>query len=76
MINRKGTAWRGLDDATKASVVDATSARAVALANPSVIKRPVVQWADGTITVGFTPERFTERLDNRAPASSPVTRQP
>jgi len=62
LINRKGTAWRGLDDATKAAVVDAASARAVALASPSVIKRPVVQWADGTITVGFTPERFEQRL--------------
>jgi Spx/MgsR family transcriptional regulator len=62
LINRKGTAWRGLDDATKAAVVDAASARAVALASPSVIKRPVVQWADGTVTVGFSPERFTERL--------------
>jgi len=62
LINRKGTAWRGLDDATKAAVVDAASARAVALASPSAIKRPVVQWADGTITVGFTPERFEQRL--------------
>jgi arsenate reductase (glutaredoxin) len=62
LINRKGTAWRGLDDATKAAVVDATSARAVALASPSVIKRPVVQWADGTVSVGFSPERFSERL--------------
>jgi Spx/MgsR family transcriptional regulator len=62
LINRKGTAWRGLDDATKAAVVDAASARAVALASPSVIKRPVVQWADGAITVGFTPERFEQRL--------------
>ena len=62
LINRKGTAWRGLDDATKAAVVDTASARAVALASPSVIKRPVVQWADGTITVGFTPERFEQRL--------------
>ncbi|HOF51802.1 MAG TPA: ArsC family reductase [Rhodoferax sp.] len=62
LINRKGTAWRGLDDATKAAVVDAASARAVAIASPSVIKRPVVQWADGTITVGFTPERFEQRL--------------
>jgi Spx/MgsR family transcriptional regulator len=62
LINRKGTAWRGLDDATKAAVVDAASARAVALASPSVIKRPVVQWADGSVTVGFTPERFEQRL--------------
>jgi len=62
LINRKGTAWRGLDDATKASVVDAGSARAVALTWPSVIKRPVVEWDDATVTVGFSPERFEERL--------------
>jgi len=62
LINRKGTAWRGLDEATKATVVDASSARAVALVSPSVIKRPVVEWADGAITVGFTPEHFAQRL--------------
>lgn len=62
VINRKGTAWRALDDATKATVVDATSARAVALVQVSVIKRPVVEWVDGTVTIGFTPERFEQRL--------------
>ncbi|OQC05762.1 MAG: Regulatory protein Spx [Alphaproteobacteria bacterium ADurb.Bin100] len=62
LINRKGTAWRGLDEATKAAVVDAASARAVAIASPSVIKRPVVEWGDGSVTVGFSPERFEQRL--------------
>ena len=62
VINRKGTAWRGLDEATKASVVDAASARAVALRAPSVIKRPVVEWTDGRVSVGFKPEAFAERL--------------
>lgn len=62
LINRKGNAWRALDEATQATVTDDASARAVALASPSVIKRPVVEWADGTVTVGFTPERFAERL--------------
>jgi len=62
LINRKGTAWRGLDEAAKAAVVDAASARAVALATPSVIKRPVVEWGDGSVTVGFSPERFEQRL--------------
>ena len=62
VINRKGTMWRGLDDATKASVVDAASARAVALSAASVIKRPVVVWADGAVTVGFKPEAFAARL--------------
>ncbi len=62
LVNRKGTMWRGLDEATKASVVDAASARAVVLGAPSVVKRPVVVWADGTVTVGFKPEAFAERL--------------
>lgn len=55
VINRKGTAWRALDGAVKASVTDAASARAVALNNSSVIKRPVVEWSDGRTTIGFDP---------------------
>ena len=53
LLNRRGTTWRQLDDAVRAAVVDTASARAVMLAHSSVIKRPVVEWADGRITVGF-----------------------
>jgi Spx/MgsR family transcriptional regulator len=53
LLNRKGTMWRKLDDAQRAAVVDAASARALMLQQPSVIKRPVVEWDDGRITVGF-----------------------
>ena len=53
LVNRKGTTWRQLDDATRAAVVDAATASALMLAHPSVIKRPVVVWADGRLTVGF-----------------------
>ena len=59
LVNRKGTTWRALDDAAKAGVTDTASARALVLAHPSLIKRPVVQWADGGVTVGFTAEQFT-----------------
>lgn len=61
VINRKGTTWRQLDETTRTGVTDAASARAVALANPSVIKRPVVEWADGTITVGFNATDWQQR---------------
>jgi Spx/MgsR family transcriptional regulator len=61
LINRKGPTWRKLDAALQASVVDAASATAVMLANSSVIKRPVVAWADGVITVGFDPAVFAIR---------------
>ena len=53
LLNRKGTTWRQLDPAMQARVTDAASARALMLAQPSVIKRPVVEWDDGRITVGF-----------------------
>ncbi|MBK6595009.1 MAG: ArsC family reductase [Burkholderiales bacterium] len=62
LVNRKGTMWRSLDDAAKAAVVDAASARALVLTQASVIKRPVVEWADGKVTVGFKPDAFAARL--------------
>jgi Spx/MgsR family transcriptional regulator len=53
LLNRKGTAWRKLDDALRDSVVDAASAKRVMREQASTIKRPVVEWPGGAITVGF-----------------------
>ena len=61
VLNRKGTTWRKLDAATQAAVTDAASARALMLAQASVIKRPVVEWPDGRITVGFDAEAWESR---------------
>ena len=60
LVNRAGTTWRKLDDATKAGVVDDASATALMLAEPSVIKRPLVRWADGRWTLGFGAHSFEE----------------
>jgi Spx/MgsR family transcriptional regulator len=62
LINRKGPTWRKLGPELHASVVDDASATAVILANSSVIKRPVVAWTDGKVTVGFSSELFAQRL--------------
>lgn len=62
LLNRKGTTWRKLDDATRAAVVDAATASTVMLANPSVVKRPVVVWGDGVVSVGFDVASFAARL--------------
>jgi Spx/MgsR family transcriptional regulator len=61
LLNRKGTAWRALDEALRDAVVDAASAKRVMLAHASVIKRPVVEWPDGAITVGFDAEDWARR---------------
>ena len=58
LVNRQGTTWRRLDDSERAAVHDAPSARHSLLAHASLIKRPVVEWDDGTISVGFDPDRW------------------
>jgi len=61
LLNRKGTTWRKLDDAARLAVVDAPSATALMLAQPSVIKRPVVVWPNGQLSVGFDAAAFAAR---------------
>lgn len=65
LLNRKGTTWRRLDESSRALVLDASGARAVMLAHPSVIKRPVVAWGgpgSKDISVGFQAELWETRL--------------
>ena len=40
--------------------IDAAGAAALMQQQPSVIKRPVVQWPQGRITVGFAPDAWAE----------------
>ena len=61
LLNRQGTTWRKLDDAVRAAVQDAASARRLMCEQASVIKRPVVEWPDGTVTVGFDAADWARR---------------
>ncbi len=61
LLNRQGTTWRKLDDAAKAEAQDRAGALRLMLAQPSVIKRPVVVWADGQVTVGFDAAQWAAR---------------
>ena len=58
LLNRKGTTWRKLDAAAQAAVHDAASAQALMLTQPSIIKRPVVDWGH-RFTVGFDAASWT-----------------
>ena len=61
LVNKKGTIWRGLPDATKASVTTAASATQLMLENPSVIKRPVLCHGKNVL-VGFDASLYEEQL--------------
>jgi Spx/MgsR family transcriptional regulator len=64
LVNRAGTTWRKLPEADRAGVVDDASAIALMLREASVIKRPVVRWPSGRLTLGFTPALFESGASN------------
>jgi arsenate reductase len=59
LINRKGTTWRALSDAQKAAVADKQQAIALMMAQPSVIKRPVLM-VGGKAHVGFSDAMYQQ----------------
>lgn len=62
LLNRKGTTWRKLAPEQQAAVRDAASAAAWLNEQPSAIKRPVAQWPDGSVSVGFAEADWARRL--------------
>ena len=53
LINRAGYTWRGLPKPETENLTDATAA-ALAAKHTSLIRRPLIEHPDGTVTVGFT----------------------
>jgi Spx/MgsR family transcriptional regulator len=57
LLNRAGTTFRKLPDEDQDGITEA-KAIALMLAQPSMIKRPVLD-IDGRLLVGFKPEQYT-----------------
>ena len=65
VLNRQGTTFRKLPDDQRTDL-DAGRAIAVMLANPSAIKRPIVEYhndADKGLLIGFEPIRWSTALE-------------
>jgi arsenate reductase len=58
LLNRAGTTFRKLPDQDK-QALDAAKAAALMLAEPSMIKRPVLDLGGGKLLVGFKPEIYS-----------------
>jgi arsenate reductase len=58
LLNRAGTTFKKLPDADKEGLTE-KKAIALMLAQPSMIKRPVLEMK-GRITVGFKPEEYAK----------------
>ena len=58
LLNKRGTTWRKLDDATRDNVTE-KSAIKIMLDNPSIIKRPVLDNGK-KILVGFAEDEYKQ----------------
>lgn len=63
LLNRQGSTWRKLSPEQQSAVRDEVSAGALMREHPSVIRRPVVQWAPGEFTVGFDQAVWRSQLE-------------
>jgi arsenate reductase len=63
LLNRQGTTFKKLPETSKAGL-DEAKAIALMLAQPSMIKRPVLDMG-GKLTVGFKPEVYAQATGSR-----------
>ena len=82
LLNRRGTTWRALDDASRARAATEDGAIALMVAQPALIKRPVLvagtaasaasagaRPSGRVLAVGFAPEVY-EKIDATINATS------
>lgn len=61
LLNRAGTTFKKLPDKDKEAITE-KKAIALMLAQPSMVKRPVLDLGGGKLVVGFKPEIYSEAV--------------
>ena len=62
LINRQGSTYKKLDESQKEAVGQELTGCPILMAQPSMIKRPLIEYSDGSITLGFVPELIASKL--------------
>lgn len=63
LLNKKGTTWRSLSHQEQEKGATFKGALILMEQYTSIIKRPVVEWPNGELTVGFDEQVFSTRLN-------------
>jgi len=59
LLNRRGTSWRKLDEKIRNNIDEAAAIK-VMLDNPSIIKRPVLEF-DKNLLIGFSEKDYRQK---------------
>lgn len=62
LVNRQGMTWRKLTDAQKAAITDVQTSKALMVASPSIIKRPLMMDGKKVLAVGFDEKKWQEQF--------------
>lgn len=62
LVNKQGTTYRKMDDSQKIALENAKTAIPILIENSSMIKRPVITYPDGSLTLAFDPAKIEEKL--------------
>lgn len=62
LINKRGTTWRKLDEASQKKVTNEKSAIALMLEKTSVIKRPLIEKNGKVVLLGFDEDEYKKKL--------------
>ncbi|CNK60874.1 putative reductase [Yersinia mollaretii] len=65
LLNTRGTTWRKLPEAQRAAITDAQSAKELMLAQPAIIKRPLLEAANGEMLLGFNIENYQSFIQHQ-----------
>lgn len=61
LVNRASMTWRQLEETSK-NPQTVVQWLALIAAYPTLIRRPLISYPDGSVTVGFNEKRLTEKL--------------
>lgn len=62
LVNKRGTTWRQLDEATQAKVTSEAAAIALMMEKTSVIKRPLIEENGTVVVLGFDEDEYKKKL--------------
>jgi Spx/MgsR family transcriptional regulator len=66
LLNTRGTTWRKLPEAEREAITDADSAKALMLAQPAIIKRPLLRAPEGSLLLGFNETTYQNFIQEKS----------
>lgn len=62
LVNKQGTTYKKMEEAQKAALETVEMALPILMENSSMIKRPVIVYPDGSVTLGFVPDQISAKI--------------